>query len=78
MKSEVYSLERTMGSSKCGSNRCQVCLNVSETDLFESFQAEKQYKINHLLNCNDNCLIYLLSCKTCGLQYVASTAVDFD
>ena len=28
--------------------------------------------INHHLNCNDKCLIYLLSCKVCGLQYVGS------
>ena len=26
--------------------------------------------INHHLNCNDNCLIYSLSCKVCVLQYV--------
>ena len=37
VRSKVYPLERTVGSSKCGSKRCQVCLNVSETDIFESF-----------------------------------------
>ena len=52
-------------------------LNVSETDVFQSFQTKKQYKINHQLNCNDKCLIYLLSCKVCGLQYVGSTANKF-
>ena len=29
------------------------------------------------MNCNDKCLIYLLSCKICGLQYVGSTADPF-
>ena len=29
------------------------------------------------LNCNDKCLIYLLSCKVCGLQYVGSTTDKF-
>ena len=38
VRSKVYPLERTVGSSKCGSKRCQVCLNVSETNIFESFQ----------------------------------------
>ena len=38
VKSKVYPLERTVGSSKCGSKRCQVRLNVSETNIFESFQ----------------------------------------
>ena len=42
VRSKVYPLERTAGSSKCGSKRCQVCLNVSETDIFESFQTKKQ------------------------------------
>ena len=53
------------------------CLYISETDIFESFQTKRQYKINHHLDCNDKCLIYLLSCKICGLQYVGSTTYRF-
>ena len=53
VRSKVYPLERPLGSLKCGSKSCQVCLNVSETNIFESFQTEKQYKINHHLHCND-------------------------
>ena len=75
--SKVYPLEETMGSSKCVSKRCQVCLNVSETDIFESYQRKRQYKINHHLNCDDECLIYLLSFKICGLQYVGSATDRF-
>ena len=77
MRSKIYPLERTVDSSKFGSRRSQVCLNISETDVFESFQAKRQYKINHHLNCNDECLIYLLSCKIFGLQYVDSTTDRF-
>ena len=33
--------------------------------------------INHHLNCNDKGLIYLLSCKGCGLQYVGFTTDKF-
>ena len=72
-RSKVYPLERTMALSKPGSKRCQVCLSVSETDTFESFQTKRQYEIYHHLNYYDKCLIYLLSYKTCGLQYVSST-----
>ena len=54
-----------------------VCLNVSEMDVFQSFQTKEQHKINHQLNCNDKCLIYLHSCKVCGLQYVGSTTDRF-
>ena len=72
-----YPLETTVGSSRCGSKRCQVCLNVSETAIFEYFQTKRQYKINHHHDCNDKCLIYLLSCKICGLQYVGSATSRF-
>ena len=75
VRSKVYLLERTTGSSKCGSKTCQVYLNVSETDSFESFQTKRQYKVNYHHDCNDKCLIYLPSCKICGLQYV-STSTD--
>ena len=61
VRSKVYPLDRKVGSEKCNGKRCLVCLNVVETDTFESFQTKKQYKINHSLNCNDKCLIYLLS-----------------
>ena len=53
----IYPLERTVGSSKCGSKRCQVCLYVSETDIFESIQTKHHCKINHHLDCNDKYLI---------------------
>ena len=77
VRSKVCPLERTVGSSKCDSKRFQVCLNVSETNIFETFQTKKQYKINHHLDCNDKCLIYLLSCRICGLQYLVSTTYRF-
>ena len=41
VRSKTYPLQRTVRSSKCGSKRYQVCLNVSETDIFESFQTKK-------------------------------------
>ena len=53
VRSKIYPLERKVGSEKCIIKRCLVCLNVSETDVFQSFQTKEQYKINHQLNCND-------------------------
>ena len=66
-------MERKTGSCKCKGNRCQVCLNVSETETFTSTVTHMSYKINHSFDCNDKCLIYLLTCKTCLKQYVGST-----
>ena len=41
VRSKTYPLQRTVTSSKRGSKRYQFCLNVSETDIFESFQTKK-------------------------------------
>ena len=52
-------------------------MNVSETKLFTSNVTGETYKINHKLTCDDNLLIYLLSCKCCGKQYVEETTCSF-
>ena len=77
VRPKVYPLERKVGSAKCDGKHCLVCLNINETDTFESFQTKQKYKINTHLNCNDKCLIYLLSCKVRGLQDVGSTSDKF-
>ena len=75
--SKVCPLERKVGFAKCSDKRRQVCLNINETNTFESFQTKQKYMINHHLNCNDNCLIYSLKCKVCGLQNVGLKANKF-
>ena len=77
VRSKLYTLDRKVGSAKCNGKRCQACLNINETDPFGSFQTKQTYKINHHLNCNDKCLIDLLSCNVCGLQYVGPTTDKF-
>ena len=73
VRAELYPLERKVGSEKCGKSRCEICLYIQETDTFKSTTAGESFKINHQLNCDDNCLIYLLTCKCCGKQYVGET-----
>ena len=68
--------ERLIGSRKFNKNSCQVCKNVIETDTFQSF-VDKVYKINHRFTCNDKCLVYLLLCKVCGMQYNGQTNDKF-
>ena len=77
VRSKVYPSERKTGSEKRNGKRCLACLNVAETDTFEYFHTKKQYKINHNLNCNVKCVVCLLSCKICGLQYLGSTTDPF-
>ena len=73
VRDNFYPLDRVVGSTKCSKKRCEVCMNVSETNTFISNVTGETYKINHKLNCDDNCLIYLLPCKCCGKQYVGET-----
>ena len=54
-------LERTVGSKKCGKSRCEFCLNIEETNTYMSTTTAKSFKINHKLNFDDNCLIYLFT-----------------
>ena len=70
-------MERKVGSENCGKSRSEVCLNIQETDTFTSTTTGESFKINHKLNCVDNCVIYLLTCKCCGKQYVGETTDEF-
>ena len=77
VRAKVLPLERTVGSLKCKNSRCQVCLNVNETDTCTSTVTKKTYKINHKFDCSDKCLIYLLTSKNCLIQYVGKTVDEF-
>ena len=76
-RAKLYPLDRVVGSTKCGKKRCEVCMNVSETNTFTRYVTGETYKINHKLTCDDNCLIYLSSCKYCGKQYVGEITDTF-
>ena len=64
-----YPLEKIVGSSKCNSKRCQMCLNVEETNSHSSHVTQETYMKDHSFDCNDRCLIYLLTCKNYRNQH---------
>ena len=66
VRSKLYPFERNVGCGGFGNGRCPVCKNIKVTDTFGSFTTKKIYKINQKFDCNDKCLIYLFSCRTCG------------
>ena len=77
MRAKVYSVgERLVGSRKFNENRYQVCKNVIETETFQSFVDKKVYKINHRFTCSDKCLVYLLSCKVCGMKIMVKITTN--
>ena len=73
----LYPLHRKVGSKNCAKNRCEVCDYVTDTDTFTSTVTGESFKINHQLNCDDRCIIYLLTCKQCQKQYTGETTDDF-
>ena len=53
-----------------------VMANVLETSCISS-SVTKKHKINHQFECNEKCLVYLLTCKKCLKQYVGQTIDTF-
>ena len=74
VRAKLYPLQRKVGSSKCGKRRCEVCNNITDTFIFSSTVTGDTFKINHSLNCDCKCLIYLVTCKQCNKQYTGETA----
>ena len=74
VRGKVYPLKRKVGSCGCGKKRCPACIiNITKTDSFTSTSTNKAYKINHLFNCSEKCLVYLLTSRVCPKQYVGHT-----
>ena len=77
VRAKLYPLEGSVGSFKCNGKHCQVCINLTESNTFSSSVDKKEYVINHSFNCSDKCIIYLLTCNKCKMQYVVKTVDDF-
>ena len=46
VRAKIYPSERKVGYEKCSKSRCQVCLNIHETDTFTSTTTGESFKIN--------------------------------
>ena len=75
VRAKLYPLERRVGSCKCSCNHCQVCRSITENDILLCNNDQKSYKFNHRFDCNEKCLIYLLTC--CQKQNVGQTVNIF-
>ena len=71
VRSKLHPVEKKAGCR----GFCKKSKNI--TDEFTSFSTEKTYKINHIFDCNDKYLIFLLTCKSSGKQYVGNTTNHF-
>ena len=77
VRAKLYPLERTVGSVQCKGKRCKTSQKVKETEAITSTTMGKTSRIKHKLNCNDKCLVYLLTSNVCLNQYVGQTVEEF-
>ena len=70
VRAKMHPIERQVGSYKCQGKRCEVCKNVLETDTLTCSNAQTTYKVNHKFDCNEECLVYLITYNKCLKQYV--------
>ena len=70
-------MEGTTVLFKCGKKKCKICDNVVTGDEFKSYVEGRSFPINHRFDCDSEGVVYLISCKSCGLQYVENTITAF-
>ena len=67
---------KTYNINKCG--KCFTCNDFVTSKIYYSNHSNKAYNvINHTgedLDCKSTNLVYLLTCESCGIQYVGETS----
>jgi len=61
------------GNTPCNSRRCKCCREIKSCNTFRSKNTGRQYNIRAPITCKSKNLVYLISCRRCGLQYVGET-----
>ena len=69
--------ESAVGMFKCGKKKCKICDNVIIGATFKNYVEGRSFCINHRFDCDSEGIVYLISCKFCGLQYVGNTITPF-
>ena len=65
------------GCFKCKAKTCDICKNyLVPGNRFQSLSTKDTFKIKNRIDCNEQNVIYLIACTSCGVQYVGSS-VDF-
>ena len=62
---------------ECGKKKCKICDNVIIGATFKSHVEGRSFCINHRFDCDSEGIVYLISCKFCGLQNVGNTITPF-
>jgi len=59
----------------CGSKRCLCCKSLDTNTTFKSFSTGRRFVLNYpsSFSCKSRHVIYLITCQSCGVQYVGQT-----
>ena len=77
MRAKSCPLHHKVGSRKLAKNRCEICDYATDADVFTSTLTGGSFEINHQLNCDERCIMHLLTCKQCQNQYTEEITDDF-
>ena len=61
---------------RCSSSRCALCPKLKTGSTFRSSLTGREYQVvcNSHMSCDSRHVVYLISCKKCGFQYVGETS----
>ena len=65
--------QKPPGNRPCGAAGCKTCPILTATDEFTSHTTGRVFKINFAASCKSSNIIYLITCRRCGQQYVGET-----
>ena len=61
---------KSPGNYPCGAPRCKTCPILKVTDEFSSHTTGQLFKVKFRASCKSSNIVYLITCRRCGLQYV--------
>ena len=61
------------GYSFCNTRGCRFCPNLNKTGLIKSNHTGETFNSMRNISCRSSNLIYSITCKVCGIQYVGQT-----
>ena len=64
------------GNNTCGHARCKCCKEIVTTNYSRSHNTGRQYNSSAHITYKARNLVYVISCKKCGLQYVGETVTS--
>ena len=65
---------KSPGNYPCGAPRYKTCPILKVTDEFSSHTTGQLFKVKFRASCKSSNIVYLITCRRCGLQYVGETS----